>query len=42
MKSTLIAIQDEINQYHEGNLTLEMCLNGIESLIKDLRNEQVR
>lgn len=32
MRSTLIAIQDEINQYQEGNLTLQMALDGIKEL----------
>jgi hypothetical protein len=36
MRSTLIAIQDEINQYHEGNLTLQMALEGIKELSKDI------
>lgn len=31
-RSTLIAIQDEINQYQEGNLTLQMALDGIKEL----------
>jgi hypothetical protein len=32
-RSTLTAIQDEINQYHRGNLTLDMALNGIKELL---------
>jgi hypothetical protein len=32
-RSTLTAIQDEINQYHAGNLTLDMALNGIKELL---------
>ena len=35
MYSLLIAIQDEINQYNEGNLTYEQCINGIKELIKN-------
>jgi len=31
----IIAIQDEINQYKEGNLTYEQCINGILELIND-------
>jgi uncharacterized protein YbgA (DUF1722 family) len=37
-ESTLTAIQDEINQYHEGNLTLQMAINGIKELIQELKN----
>lgn len=32
-RSTLTAIQDEINQYLVGNLTLDMALNGIKELV---------
>lgn len=35
MKNLITAIQDEINQYHEGNLTEEMCINGIKELIEN-------
>lgn len=40
LESTLIAIQDEINQYHEGNLTIEMAINGIKELITSLQIRQ--
>jgi sulfatase maturation enzyme AslB (radical SAM superfamily) len=38
LQSTLTAIQDEINQYYEGNLTIKMTLNGIKELIQELKN----
>ena len=34
--STFLAIQDEINQYHSGNLTLDMALNGIKELVNQI------
>jgi hypothetical protein len=36
LESTLTAIQDEINQYYEGNLTIEMAIDGIKELITSL------
>ena len=36
INSTLTAIEDEINQYREGNLTLKMCLDSIIQLAKEL------
>lgn len=35
-RSTLTAIQDEINQYHQGNLTIDMAINGIKELINQI------
>ena len=39
LKRLLIAIQDEINQYNEGNLTLEMAIKGIEELMNFIRED---
>jgi hypothetical protein len=36
IKSTLTAIEDEINQYREGNLTIEMCVTSVIQLVKEL------
>lgn len=33
---TLTAIHDEIRQYHVGNLTLDMALNGIKELVNQI------
>jgi len=35
-QSTLTAVEDEINQYREGNLTLDMAINGIKELINQI------
>jgi len=35
-RSVLTAIHDEIRQYHQGNLTLDMALNGIKELTKEI------
>ena len=34
MENLINAIQDEINQYNNGFLTYEMCINNILKLIK--------
>lgn len=33
MKNLIIAIQDNINQYENGFLTEEMCINNIQELL---------
>jgi len=39
LEQTLTAIQDEINQYHEGNLTIHQAINGITDLISSLQDD---
>jgi hypothetical protein len=36
LQFTLTAIQDVINQYYEGNLTIKMAFNGIKDLIDEV------
>ena len=35
MNNIITAIQDEINQYNNGFLTQEMCINNIKELINN-------
>ena len=35
MNNILLAIEDEINQYKNGFMTYEMCIEGIKELIND-------
>ena len=37
LKQTLMAIQDEINQYNKGNLTVEMAIESITELIESIQ-----
>ena len=37
LKQTLMAIQDKINQYNEGNLTVEMAIESITELIESIQ-----
>ena len=39
LKRLLLAIQDEINQYNEGNLDEYMAINGIEELISSIHDD---
>ena len=39
LKQVLMAIEDKINQYHEGNLTVEMAIKSITEIIEAIQGQ---